>query len=172
MKNILLVILIPFISFSQKIEFIKIDSNLNQSKNELFIKAKTWLANNYVSAKDVIQLEDKEAGKLIAKGFHKVPMKSVFGNVVSYDQIWSIATIEVKDNKYRITINQFNHVAGPNLYGKPDGASYGSLDNDEKPKGMFYSKKMFAFLKKEAIKSAKDFIDSFENYMKSIKSDF
>ena len=36
--------------------------------NELFSRAKTWAAKAYVSAKDVIQLDDRDSGRLILKG--------------------------------------------------------------------------------------------------------
>ncbi|MCB9190814.1 MAG: DUF4468 domain-containing protein [Flavobacteriales bacterium] len=38
------------------------------SSEELFTRAKYWVANNYVSANDVIQFEDRKRGVLVAKG--------------------------------------------------------------------------------------------------------
>lgn len=38
------------------------------AKNELYNRAKKWTAENFKSAKDVIQLDDKESGKIIIKG--------------------------------------------------------------------------------------------------------
>ena len=53
------------------VEVINIDSSLSQT--ELFNRAKIWFVDNYNSAKNVIQMEDKESGILIAKG--AIPIK-------------------------------------------------------------------------------------------------
>lgn len=50
-------------------EIIKVDSVKSQ---ELYIRAKVWFVHSFVSAKNVIQLDDKESGKIIGKGLFDV----------------------------------------------------------------------------------------------------
>ena len=67
MKSIIVIILFYY-AFSlnaQEIIFISIDSTIKGTKDELFVRAKSWLVQTFKSANDVIQLNDKEAGKLL-----------------------------------------------------------------------------------------------------------
>tara|TARA_B100000795_G_C22590085_1_gene357127 strand:- start:45 stop:566 length:522 start_codon:yes stop_codon:yes gene_type:complete len=43
-----------------------------KSKNDLFVSARTWFANTFVSSKNVIQYSDKKEGIIIGKGNFKV----------------------------------------------------------------------------------------------------
>ena len=73
----------------------------NLTINESYPKIKSWVATNFVSANDVIQLDDKENGKMIIKGNTIVWVKSVGLNVdmrVSFS-----LTIDVKDERFRYT---------------------------------------------------------------------
>ena len=45
-------------------EIVKVDST---SSPELYLRAKTWFVRNFNSANNVIQLDDKESGKIIGK---------------------------------------------------------------------------------------------------------
>lgn len=74
----------------------------DKSKNQLFSNAKVWMANTFVSSKDVIQSEDKEAGDIIGKGFTKVYFKSIV--TIERNDYFTIQ-IDVKDNKYRCKIH-------------------------------------------------------------------
>ncbi len=49
----------------------KVIDSVKGSQNQLYIKAYQWMANTFNSAKEVIQMQDKEAGKLIGKGVMK-----------------------------------------------------------------------------------------------------
>src|ERR1700677_1138505 len=81
MRNTLLVFGLVAISFSScevasyysatarypnPFEFQQIDT-LNDTKDEIFIKANEWIAEMSDSLRDVIQLNDKETGKIISK---------------------------------------------------------------------------------------------------------
>ena len=69
------------------------------SQKELFEKSMTWMAKAFKSAQDVIQYQDKEAGKIIGKGFMVVGYLAG----MPYDTYFTI-TLETKDNKARATI--------------------------------------------------------------------
>jgi len=46
-------------------EIVKVDSI---KAKDLYVRAYTWFANSFVNAKNVIQLNDKEAGRILGKG--------------------------------------------------------------------------------------------------------
>lgn len=71
--------------------------NLSGTKNELFIKANEWMVRTFKDAKSVIQFQDKEAGKIMGKYL----MHSYSANNID---IYSLITIEVKDNATKIDI--------------------------------------------------------------------
>jgi len=109
MNKIALLILISFNSLAQ----LPIDSatqkftysgvvEVDGDKNELYMRARAWFVSMYKDADQVIQLEDKESGKIIGKG--------------RFDVVWQMGvarkikhTVEMdfKDGKYRYKITNF-----------------------------------------------------------------
>lgn len=107
--------LISFPAFSQDViieqnqngeyqyqEVLKVE---NTSQEKIYDRINLWIAKNYVSANDVIQYENKETGKIIVKG-----------NVSTTNYGWKVylmhtLTIETKDDKFRITLDQFKYQA-------------------------------------------------------------
>lgn len=73
-----------------------VDSSVTGSKQELQVKAKMWMANAFKDAKEVIQLDDKEAGEVIGKG-------NVLIGYMSQRCKFTIK-ISTRDNKYRCQI--------------------------------------------------------------------
>ena len=73
---------------------------------ELYIRAKLWLADAYKSSKDVIQVEDKEAGQIVGKGIASVNWQSTFMSI-SETKVYHTITIQVKDGRYRYEISSF-----------------------------------------------------------------
>ena len=106
----LVFILSAFTSYSQfkepYSEIVSTDTLLK--RNDLFINSKKFFVDVYKSGKDVIQMEDKEAGIIIGKGYFSVIWKASF--LFSYDiQIWHTIKISVKDGKYKYEIYDFNY---------------------------------------------------------------
>lgn len=92
----------------------------DKTKSQLFSNAKVWMANTFVSSKDVIQSEDKEAGNIIGKGFTKVYFKSMV--TIERNDYFTIQ-IDVKDNKYRYKIHDITVTSD----GADLGGSFGSV---------------------------------------------
>ncbi len=115
MKNILLIFLI--LSFSSliaqeelykrelplnddnRIEFEEIIEIPNKTKTDLYLLSKTWIIENYNSANDVIQMDDKEAGKIISKGIY-----SYLQYGIDY-KLHHILKIYTKDGKVKINLS-------------------------------------------------------------------
>lgn len=111
----------PDASFQKVIEL------SNFSKLQIFEKSKQWMALTFVSAKKVIEYEDRIEGKIIGNGLSTisyVPVvhSAMLGNLtfpVEYDVRYSIVE-DIKDGKAKITISNFQ------LFNK-NGGSIGSL---------------------------------------------
>lgn len=70
----------------------------NTNKDTLFLRASSWAVDAFISSDSVIELEDKEAG--IIKGKCYLTTSQYLATIA----LENIITIEVKDNRARITI--------------------------------------------------------------------
>jgi len=80
-------------------EVVIVDSTT--TKDQLFERAQDWFVKAYGSGKEVIQLADKELGKIIGKAL--IP----FGKDMGY--IYYTISIYVKDGKYKYVLTDFYH---------------------------------------------------------------
>ena len=83
---------------------------LGVTQAQLYSRAYEWVAKNFKSAQDVIQMQDKESGKIIAKGNVKAFIKKYPQGHNSFT-----LSIYVKDGKYKYDITNFkneNQVVG------------------------------------------------------------
>lgn len=100
-----------------------------KTKTEIFSSINKWIALNYNSAQNVIQLNDKETGNIIVKGINEAVYKNVLKELYpknKYMQELSSAKfnhtleINIKDNRFRIIYSLTDiitpeQVAGYNL---------------------------------------------------------
>jgi len=111
------------VTFPKPFQFTLIDT-VACPKDKLYKRAMGWVVKTYNSANEVIQLHDKDDGKIVLKAIMKIPVTTVDFETVNYTM-----TIEVKDNKYRCTIGDLYHSGGTyDVYSGNN--SYGSLDTD------------------------------------------
>jgi len=100
---------LPIDSSTNKItyaEVINVDSLT--SKQELYSRAREWFAKTYNSSKEVLQMEDKESGKIIGKALIQVYYK-MLGMDHEHGYINYTITIAVKDGKYKYEITDLHH---------------------------------------------------------------
>jgi len=74
------------------------------SKDQLFDKAKIWLAENFASSQDVIQYENQEKGTIIGKGSIPHYRAPGLGMLVRVGDLRFTIVINTKDDKIRVTI--------------------------------------------------------------------
>ena len=94
---------------TKKIEFIYIDSIPDSNKDKLYSNALEWIALNFKDATSVIKLQDKDAGKIIAKGMTRLSYSYKWlGNdmVDEYNQFFTI-DISLRNNRYKIVFTDF-----------------------------------------------------------------
>jgi len=75
-------------------------------KDELYVRAKKWFVDTYNSAKNVLQMEDKEAGIIVGKGLFDIPYSLFIGSsIVSVSHTIKIYT---KDGKYKYEVTDIS----------------------------------------------------------------
>jgi hypothetical protein len=76
------------------------------SSEELYKRSKRWFFDTYNSGKDVIQLDDKESGEIIGKGFFETYWQSSFLGGISIN-VYQTIKVQVKDGRYKYEITDF-----------------------------------------------------------------
>lgn len=83
---------IPFPTVDGKVNFSEVVSVDGASKGDLYLGAKTWIAGNFRSSNDVVQLDDEENGVIIGKG-----------RIVDDGKTWDFTfKFQVKDQRYKV----------------------------------------------------------------------
>lgn len=101
--------------------------------NVLQSRARLFVAENFRSAKDVIQLDDADAGIVVIKGNLIPVVKVPILGRTEYGYVHFTAKIQVKEGKYRYTFSDFWHEAHEKRYGtggdltrkKPECGTFG-----------------------------------------------
>jgi len=96
-------------------EVVQVDS---VSKDELYNRAKLWLATAYNRSSDVLQMEDKDAGQIIGKAIIKYNPTVFSGSEQTKGTIKYTIKIFVKEGRYKYEITDFIHDPYGNQYGK------------------------------------------------------
>lgn len=123
---------LPIDSITKNITYTNVVNVDSLSKNELFSRAQEWVVKTYNSGKDVVQLSDKDNGKLIGNGALDVSWKNMSG-YIKYT-----ISIYVKDGKYKYEITNLHHIMSGT--GKlPDGGTCEGMMNTN-DKFMFQSR--------------------------------
>ena len=107
-------------------EVVYVDSLAN--KEQLFSRAREWFAKAYKSSTNVIQMEDKESGKIVGRALMQVYHKALLSSNMPSGHINYTISIYLKDGKYKYEVTDFYHTGQMfnNVVGIPD---YGSCEN-------------------------------------------
>jgi len=139
-------------------DIVVVDSTI--TKNELYSTFMDWIAKNYVSAQNVIQYQDKEEGKIVAKGLFKVYLNGLYGPEEA-GYIYHTISLYVKNGKYKYTIDNI-YYEGNTKYG-------GSADiNNSKPAGGMM-KQQWVKIREQANSELEKTILSFKDAANKIK---
>jgi hypothetical protein len=151
----------PIVDFLKKPEppnediFIKIDS-VPLSKETLYAKAKEYIAYSFKSAQNVIQLDDKDNGKIIAKG-NFISIKKL-GIITYVSTIEFTFTIDVREGRFRGIIEDLREVT----------AGGGSFKNEKPAVGTFVLPKgNWDKIKEQGRIDAQAHLEDFASFMKA-----
>lgn len=88
-------------------EVVKVDSLI--TSNELFFRAQTWFVDMFKNSKEVIQLADKENGKIIGKGSFDYNSRVFSGSETTKGLIRFTIIISLKSGRYKYEFTDFIH---------------------------------------------------------------
>ena len=100
------------------------------TKDQLYSAALGWFGDTFGRAKTVLDVQDKERGRLVAKPSFAYAPKTLVGSARIKGTVKYTVTVEVKDGKYRYTIDGFTHEGTPGPGGAP--SSFGLLTTHAK----------------------------------------
>lgn len=144
----------------------------NVSKDELYLRANTWLSRAFKSAKAVIDVQDKEAGKIIAKGNITTIIKVPLVGKQDAGAVEMTITLQTKDGKYKYTVDNLQHSKPNNTPG--NWASIGPLEQEKAKAGMMVrpSNSEWKDLKEDAFKTIEGMVEDLKKAMQKADKDF
>lgn len=147
-------------------------------KDDLYRNAKLYFVDNYKSAKDVIQYDDKEQGKIIGKGLFTLSdyQTIIFTPVSETRDVYYTTEITCKDGKYRYRLYGFYIKIAKDAGNNRKDYSTNTIDElyESTTKGV--TKKMEVRLYNAMITKLQSSIETLKTYMikkqSSYKDDF
>ncbi|HLI93231.1 MAG TPA: DUF4468 domain-containing protein [Puia sp.] len=138
--NILLLALsLPVIAGAQKMNpdtlsfnysgIVQVDST---AAKVLQARARAFVAESFASGKEVVQLDDSEAGILVIKGTIAPIVKVPLLGKIEYGYVHFTAKWQFKDGRYKYALSEFTHEAH-----EPNMGSGGALTNRKPACGTF-----------------------------------
>ena len=137
-----------------KVEKISKIFKVENTKNELYLKANDWMISTFKDAESVIQFSDKESGVITGKylmGKSLVPVGNSHTFSPSFENVFAIIKIQVKDKAAKITIT-------PNTYRNGTITIAGKVDE--------------GYTKETATKEINTLIELFGEFLKNENDDF
>lgn len=117
----------------EPIQFDEVVKAEGKSVPELYTTIKMWVATNYNSAQDVIQMDDAQNGILICKGaFEYDHGKGITGEVMDGWVDYTLK-VQVREGRYKVSVGNFVHKANPVRNGRYDW-SLGLITTRERAK--------------------------------------
>lgn len=179
MKRLLILLLIiPSVSFSQnemdidtlKFNFSEVVQADTMNAKTLYSNAKLFIANAFVSAKNVTQLDDENSNTIVVKGLFILPLKNLpysFSYMKNFTTAFKLQ-IQTKDNKFKYTLSDFI-VKGNTVFDEADLSS--SYETQKSEIGKNAHKKLWISMKTSAYDFVTVFIGNLKKEMMT-KSDF
>jgi len=130
------------------------------SKEQIFNGTKIWIAENFSSAKSVIEHEDKEAGVFIGNGIISYPCY-VGGMECRAKASWTVPfkmRVDIKDQRFRVTFTNVR-ISWPATYGQFASPAYDRLAEYQeelnliKPVLLNFGDKILASFQKDKVKN-------------------
>ena len=135
---------LPTDSVTQKITYQGVVQVPGASQLELYSRAREWFAATFGSSKVVLEMDDRESGKLIGRAYAQFEFSGGFGPTLPW-AMWRTIKVEMKEGRYRYTITNFmlgNSITSPDV--SPPTKSietwFAGFENSRKPLGKMSAK--------------------------------
>lgn len=97
----------------QPIQFDEVIKAEGKPVSEVYTTIKMWVATNFNSAQDVIQMDDAQNGIMICKGAFEYDHGGGIAGAVMDGWVKYTLQIQVRDGRYKVSIGNFTHEAKP-----------------------------------------------------------
>jgi hypothetical protein len=104
--------------------FERIVSVSGHKSSEIYDSTKIWIAENFKSAKSVIEYDNKDAGTIIGNGAINYPCKGLECVAKSDWKVLFTMRVDTKDDKFRLTFSNLK-LTWPPSYNSTFGAQSG-----------------------------------------------
>jgi hypothetical protein len=130
------------------------------SKEQIFNGTKIWIAENFKSAKAVLEYENKDSGTIIGNGIIPYPCSGLECVAKGDWKVPFTMRVDIKDQKFRLTFSNL-HLSWPPSYDRTFGAQRGydgpiSIQSDldaVRPELLKFGNQILASFGKEKSKS-------------------
>jgi len=119
--------------------------DIDLTQNEIYDASLEWMAQTLSDSREVIDLKDKDNGKIIGKGITGFGGKLGIGSTKVLCRFTLI--VEAKDKKYRTTFNNFVGLWGEN-YNRPEPLLQKEYIDAVKAKMALLDDDLYGYLKK------------------------
>ncbi|MCK9160214.1 MAG: DUF4468 domain-containing protein [Bacteroidaceae bacterium] len=140
---------------------VTIVDSLNKSKDQLYIAVNDWFIRSFINGRSIIQLNDKEAGVIIGKGYVRNVAEHVLFASSANVSAWIIIRVDLKDNKMKITttIQKYDMKIGTGVIGAMNTGLNGTPDSKDFERWL--PQNYFPFVKRSSYKrtAAKAFVN-------------
>ncbi|WP_051359804.1 DUF4468 domain-containing protein [Adhaeribacter aquaticus] len=96
----------PIDSTTGLINFTEVVQVPDVTSKELYTRGREWFATAFRSADAVLEMEDKDSGKLIGKAYQDIVIKVLMPVRM---KLWYTVKIQVKDGRYKYDITNLEH---------------------------------------------------------------
>ena len=159
---------LPISEKTNKITYEGVINIEGATATDLYLKANEWFAIAFNSANNVIQMQDKEAGKLIGKGAIQARLKQ-YGSL-KYSGLWNYTlSINTREGRYKYSFTNINHT-GRDAYNTtmPD---CGLIENEKSDCPLYYSKKKWKQEKERLNTEIKIIVNNLLEFMSDTNSE-
>lgn len=81
------------------------------SKDELYSRAREWFVRKFNNAESVLQMDDRESGKLAGRGWMDIEIESL--QALWIFKLKFLIIIQLKDGRYKLTLTDIEYQAHP-----------------------------------------------------------
>jgi len=159
---------LPISEKTNKISYEGVINIEEASATDLYVKANEWFAITFNSANNVIQMQDKDAGKLIGKGVIQARLKQ-YGSL-KYSGLWNYTlSINTREGRYKYSLTNINHSGRDGIqYTMPD---CGLIENEKSDCPLYYSKKKWNQEKERLNTEIKIIVNNLLEFMSDINNE-
>ena len=98
---------LPIDSARQQVDWTEVVQAGEVSANELYNRGRMYFVNNYKSAKDVLQLEDRESGRLVGRAFTDIGWS--LGITYFRTRMYYTISISCREGRYKYQITDIEY---------------------------------------------------------------